>query len=364
MQRASWAAFVVFALGCHAEPISTSAEGLRAPEFGPVPELPEWKDDPPSIAQEELGRRLFFDPRLSASGNTNCDICHVAATRFQDNLITAVPDRSYPNAFPRAERNTTSMLDIVYAPVLRWDGSSTDLIESMVLPFAEANMNLGPDVPTAQVVLFGKLTESLPEYVPLYENAFGTNPRDHSPAEVWRMTGRALAAFSRRMVSRDAAFDRWNAGDDEAMSPAAVRGFELFRGRARCVVCHAGPFFTDYAFHNVSTSLPDADGKRKDEGRFIVTGEEKDRGGFLTPTLRSVIDTQPYFHDGSVGFLRRVVVHFTSNAAITDPLHDPVLDAPPAFNDAEIEDIVEFIRALRGAPLGPEVLAPVPASTD
>ncbi len=349
---------VLMAIGCNPELAPNQSDTLRAPEFGPVPESPEWLHDPPTTAQEELGRRLFFDPRLSASGNTNCDICHVAATRFQDNLITAVPDRSYPEVFPRAERNTTSLLNIIYAPIMRWDGSGQDVFDVMVLPFAEANMNLGPDIPAAQIVLHGKITETIPEYGPMYENAFETNPTAQAPAVVWHLTGLALAAFSRRMISCDSPFDKWNAGDDAAMNDAAIRGFELFRGRARCHVCHSGPLFTDFAFHNVSTSLPDAKGQRKDEGRFVVTGLGTDRGAFLTPTLRGAIDTQPYFHDGSVGFLRQVILHFTSNAATADPLHDPLLDAANPLTDAEIDDLVEFVRALRGAPLGPEVLDP------
>lgn len=358
MRYLNLVAVSAFIFGCAADPVTSPKDGLRAPAFGPVPSLPVWPDDPSSATKEELGRRLFFDPRLSASGNTNCDICHVAATRFQDNLITAVPDGSYPEAFPRADRNTTSMLNIVYAPIFRWDGSSTDLIEVMALPFAESNMNLGSTIPEAQIALYEKMTQALPEYVPLFEQAFGADPRTRSSSEVFQWTGRALAAFSRRMISRDSAFDKWNAGDDEAMTAAAVRGFELFRGRAGCASCHYGPFFTDFLFHNVSTSVPGPDGKRKDEGRFIVTGEEKDRGAFLTPTLRSVIDTQPYFHDGSAGFIRQVIEHFTSDVAMSDPLHDSLLEPPVSMTDAQRDDLVEFLRALRGAPLGDEILAP------
>ena len=344
--------------GCSDDAPTPSSPHLRDATFGPLPSLPEWNDDPPTEAKEELGRLLFFDVRLSGSGNTNCDNCHTAITRFQDSVMTAVPDRSYPLTSPRTNRNTTSLLNIVYAPILRWDGSSTDLVDAMVLPFSEANMNLGTDIPAAQIALHGKITETLPEYVPLFEQAFGMDPRTRSPADVYRMTGRALAAFSRRMISRDSAFDTWNAGDDEAMSAAAVRGFELFRGRARCASCHSGPFFTDFTFHNVSTSLPGPDGVREDEGRFVVTGSEKDHGAFLTPTLRSVVDTPPYFHNGKAAFLRSVIAHFGSNAALADPNHDPLLDSPIEITAAENDDLVEFLRALRGAPLGDDVLAP------
>src|SRR6185369_13379241 len=105
-------------------------------------------------------------------------------------------------------------------------------------------------------------------------------------------------------------FDRWNAGDDAAMNAAAVRGLTLFR--AECIACHSGPLFSDFRFHNVSTSPPDASGMRADEGRFRVTGVEADHGAFLTPTLRHVSNTSPYLHDGSQTTLAAVIRHLTS----------------------------------------------------
>src|SRR5579883_2912799 len=116
---------------------------LRVPQLGPVPDLPVWPDDPPTPAKIALGSDLFFDVRLSGSGHTACTSCHGYQTAFQDNLITAIPDRSYPNDRPALTRNTLSFYDIVYAPVMRWDGSQTDLASAMAFPWSEANMNLG-----------------------------------------------------------------------------------------------------------------------------------------------------------------------------------------------------------------------------
>lgn len=344
------ALFMACAAACGGDEGGAPAPTLRAPAFGPVPPLPEAPDDPPSAAKDALGKYLFFDPRLSGSENTSCDACHLARTSFQDNISASAPDRSYPSGSPRLDRNTTSLLNIVYAPVLRWDGSLTDIVESMVLPFSEANMNLGGDVPSAQVKLAERLTKGAPAYVGLFKEAFGEDISELEPTLIWRLAGRALAVFARRAVSRDADFDRWNAGDDSAMSDAAARGFELFRGRARCSACHYGPLFTDFAFHNVSTSPPGPNGARPDEGRYLVTGDEADRGAFLTPTLRGVYFTVPYFHDGSRSTLRAVVEHFTSAAAIADPSHDPALDAPTSLTDEEVGDVIQFLRALRGEP--------------
>ncbi len=352
------AAFLFWNVGCGESPGASSIPALRDPQFGPVPPLPDWPDDPPTQAKVQLGRALFFDPRLSGSGQTSCDKCHGAATRFQDNLRKSVPDRSFPLVEPRTRRNTTSMLNIVYAPIFRWDGSQVDLVSAMVHPLMEENMNLGLDLGAAQTVLQERITQQAPGYIPLFQSAFGVDPAGQAPADVWRLTGRALAAFIRGAVSIHSPFDRWNAGDDGAMNERAVRGFEIFKGRGRCSRCHSGPLFSDFLFHNVSTSLPDANGKREDEGRFEVSGRVEDRGAFLTPTLRGAYDTQPYLHDGSALFLRDVVRHFGSAAVLADPAFDPLLDPAPSLSDGEVEDVVAFIGSLRGEPLGDEFLPP------
>jgi cytochrome c peroxidase len=338
------------------EPITEEPE-LRAPEHGPVPPLPYWQEDPPTEAKTELGRALFHDFRLSGSGQTSCDRCHIAATSFQDSLATPVPDSSFPEAQPHLTRNTSSMLNLVFAPVSRWDGSHTDLVEVMVFPFAEGNMDLGQDIPSAQAALKERLTSAVPGYVPLFAGAFGEDIEALEAPAVWRLAGRALLAFIRLASSRDSDFDRWNAGDDGAMSEGAIRGFEIFRGRGRCSSCHTGPLFTDFAFHNVSTSPPSPAGERADEGRFLVTGEETDRGAFLTPTLRSAFATGPYFHDGAAGTLRNAIRHFGSDAVLSDPLRDPIFEPAPELGEADIDDLVEFFRALRGQPIG-ELVGP------
>ncbi|MSP61436.1 MAG: hypothetical protein EXR72_14030 [Myxococcales bacterium] len=337
-------------LGCGGQP-APGSPSLRAPELPPVEPLPAWPDDPPSDAKIALGTAIFFDARLSQSGHSTCDGCHGHLTSFQDNLIGAVPDRSYPTDRPVLERNTPSFFNLIYAPVFRWDGSHTDLIDVAAFPFSEANMNLGADVPSAQMKLKQRLTVDVPGYVALFQAAYGVDLRAQDPPSVWRLVGRAIAAFLRRVVSRDAPFDRWNAGDDSAMKPDAVRGLGLFRGQGRCVQCHHGPLFTDFGFHNLSTSPPRKDGTRADEGRFLVTGDERDRGAFLTPGLRGVYDTAPYFHDGRTPGLRAVMRHLASPASAADPKHDPIFDRPIALTDEEIDDLIAFLAALRGAPV-------------
>jgi cytochrome c peroxidase len=330
---------------------------LRVPSLGPVPALPVSADDPPTDAKIALGNALYFDARLSGSGHTACANCHGNDTAFQDNLVTPVPDRSYPSDRPTLTRNTLSFYNIVYAPIMRWDGSQTDLASAMAFPWSEANMNLGTDPASAQPVLQHRLTVDVPGYVPLFQQAYGQDLRTMTPAAIWTLAGRALAAFVRQAVSRDAPFDRWNAGDDGAMPASAVAGLAVFQGKGRCIVCHRGPFFTDFRFHNLSTSLPGDGGERPDEGRFDVTGQPQDRGAFLTPTLRGTYDTSPYFHNGSQAGLFGVLDHLNGPDVTADPNHDAVFDTPLGLTSDDETNLVAFLTALRGTPVS---VTPVP----
>lgn len=343
--------------------------GLRASAFGPVPPLPVWEDNPSTEAKKELGRALFTDPRLSGSGKTSCPTCHFSINEFQSATPLDLPDRSYPNLTPSLSRHTPSLLNVVYAPMMRWDGAYfTDVYDMGVLPLAEANMNTGLslpadqveelDIPASQAALYTKLTETFPGYIAAYKAAFDQDISQLSAEQVWRLTGMAIATYLRVAVSRDAPFDRWNAGDDNAIDASAIRGFALFEGKARCVGCHSGPFFSDFAFHNVSTSLPLDDGTRPDEGRFRVTQAEKDRGAFLTPGLRSVAMTSPYYHDGSETGLAPVIRRKLGQGYAIDPDRDELLNNIPALSDAEIDDLVAFLKSLTGEPVSPADLAP------
>lgn len=357
--------------GCSAEPASLDLPldpdtGLRLSLIPPVPALPDWPDNPPTDAKKALGRALFADMRLSGSGHTVCGNCHLPSGAFQSGGPLDTPDRSFPAVSPTLHRHTPSLLNIVYAPMARWDGSHfTDLPDIMVLPFAEPNMNmarLAPTqgetigVPEAQANLYRALTEEVPGYVGMFRDAFGEDITTATPAHTWRLAGEALAVYIRIAVSRDSKFDAWNAGDDGAISDAAKRGAILFAGDARCIECHVGPLLSDFKFHNVSTSIPDATGQRPDDGRYLVTGLDSDRGKFLTPGLRSAAKTSPYLHDGSQVSIAKVIAHFTGDRGPTDPLDE--LEGLPALSDSQIDDLVQFIKSLDGAPIPIAELAP------
>jgi cytochrome c peroxidase len=349
---------------------SDGAGSLRFADMPPVPDVPVIAGDAPTDAKVTLGSQIFYDVRLSGTKTTNCNSCHLTQTVFQDNLIAATPDRTKPNQSPKLPRNTLSFMNLVYAPISRWDGSlgapilgtphapATDLLDVLPFPFAEPNMNLGHDVPTAQATLKQRLTADAPGYVKAFHDAYAEDITQLDDVSVWHLVGQALRAFlGRYAISRDSAFDRWNAGDDAAMDASAQNGLMIFRGVGRCFVCHGGPFFTDFGFHNVSSSPPRADGTRKDEGRYYLTGMESDRGKFLTPTLRGAYDTDPYFHDGSASSLQSVLAHLSSTDVMADPNHDPIFDTPLSLGAQDTSDLIAFIKALRGAP-APQVVAP------
>lgn len=344
--------------------LALAVPALRVPELPPLPPPPTFADDPVTDDKVALGTALFFDRRLSGSGHSSCASCHIPTTAFQDNLRKSTPDRSQPADHPTTNRNTPSLINLVYAPRFRWDGSHDDVLEVLTLPFAEENINVARlprgdariDVPAAQRALRRTLIVALPGYRRAFRDAFGVDIGALDAVAVWRLVGRALRAFAEQLVARDTAFDRWNAGDDGAMSPAAVRGLAVFRGRGRCIACHDGPLLSDFAFHNISSSPPGPDGRRADEGRFGVTGREEDRGAFLTPSLRGAWATSPYFHDGSHSGLRDVLAWFASDAVAADPNHDLLLGKRLPLDDADIDDLVELLRALRGSP--PHVTPP------
>ncbi|MBT6490398.1 MAG: hypothetical protein HOK97_11585 [Deltaproteobacteria bacterium] len=377
----TFAAFCLLTISCASGDLDSQwpvdpDTGLRMSFVEPVPPLPQWESNPSNQDKEDLGRFLFWDGRISGSKTAVCGNCHLSMTLFQSSTPLDVPDRSYPELGPSLHRNAPALMNIIYAPMMRWDGShynenessEYNLFEMMALPYAEANMNLSQlpasegervDITGAQGVMYEKLTEEIPGYVESFEKAFGEDIRELSIEETWHRVGQALATFMRVAVSRDSAFDRWNAGEDGAITDAAIRGADIFSGKAGCSMCHFGAFLSDFQFHNVSTSPPAADGARHDEGRFLVTGKELDAGKFLTPMLRGVGQTSPYFHDGSETSLYEVIRQKTTKRVLLDPLHSPVLANLPELSDEDIDDMVQFLKSLDGSPLPIEKLAPL-----
>jgi len=154
----------------------------------------------------------------------------------------------------------------------------------------------------------------------------------------------AIAAYERTILSTNSAFDKYVQGDEKAMSSAAIRGMALFKGKARCILCHNGPNFTDNQFHNLG--VPQVGPMKEDLGRYYVTLRKKDIGAFKTPTLRSIIETSPYMHDGVFQTLEEVI-DFLNKGGNTNAHLSPLMK-PLNLTSGEKGDVLAFLQALTG----------------
>ncbi|MDX1984765.1 MAG: cytochrome c peroxidase [Bryobacteraceae bacterium] len=271
--------------------------GLDA--FLPIPE-----DNPMTAEKVALGRRLFFDKRLSRDGSVACATCHEPEKAFSDSRPLAIGVRGQ-----KAARRSPRIVNRVYGKSFFWDGRAATLEEQV----------LGPIQNPVEMDL------------PIREAAARTGLGE---AELRN----ALASYVRTILSGDSPYDRYVAGDRAALSAVAQQGLQLFRGKAGCTACHLGPNLTDEGFHNT--------GIGGDEGRGRITGKAGDRGAFKTPSLREVARAAPYMHDGSLLTLDDVVEHYNKGGG-----GKPNLDAEIRelhLTAQEKKALVEFLRSLNG----------------
>lgn len=269
----------------------------------------------------ELGKMLFFDPRLSGSNWISCATCHNPALGWSDGLPTAIG-----HGMKVLERSTPTILNTAYNRLQMWDGRFNSLEEQALGPIearGEMNQNLGDAI---------NELKKIKGYVPLFEQAYpGEGISEDTVAK-------AIAAFERTIVSGEASFDRWIKGDKKAMSAAAVRGFKLFEGKANCTACHQNFNFMDDGFHNIGLK------GNTDLGRYAKKPIKLMKGAFKTPTLRNIALTAPYMHNGAYNTLTEVVQHYNRGG-------DPVENLDPNMkklnlSNKEVGDIVAFLEAL------------------
>ncbi len=320
----------------------------RLPSWLPAPSVP--RDNPMSDAKVELGRRLFYDKRLSLDGTMSCATCHEQARAFTDGRTTSlgVSGEQHP-------RNAMSLANAGYLPVLTWSNPLLVRLEhqALVPMFGESPAEMG--LAGREDELFARLRQDS-AYAALFQRAF---PDMAGVVDLGTIT-KALAAFQRTLVSANSPYDRYRyGGKDNAISPAAKRGEALFFSeRLECFHCHGGVHLTDnlvhsrkpfaeYAFH--STGLYNLDGRGayppENIGLKEHTGRTEDMGRFRTPSLRNVELTAPYMHDGSVATLEEVIDHYASGGRARGPQTSSFL---PGFslNDAERHDLVAFLKSL------------------
>jgi cytochrome c peroxidase len=300
-----------------------------------LPPLPVPDDNPMTAETVALGKKLYFDPKLSADNTVSCASCHAPEHGFGDGRKTAQGVRQQTG-----NRNAPTVLNAAFGSLQFWDGRAVSLEEQAAGPIANPiEMNL----PHNECV---KRLNGDAEYVALFARAFGEGRITMGKVQ------RAIAAFERTVISGNSPFDRYMyGGDKSAMSEAAVRGLAIFmdRDRGNCTACHqVGPksaLFTDGQFHNVGAGLS-PEGELVDLGRYEQTKRESDKGAFKTPTLRNVALTAPYMHDGSLKTLRAVVDFYVGGGS-SNPYLDPQL-RPLALTGKDREDLVAFLESLTG----------------
>jgi len=298
--------------------------------LGPLGPPPVPRDNPTTDAKIELGRMLFYDPRLSGNGIISCATCHNPGLGWADGLAKGVGFNG-----TILGRSVPTVLNAAYQETQFWDGRAPSLEEQAKGPIqAAGEMNA-----KAEDVV--RLVNSLSGYRTRFKKVFGGDATFDTIAK-------AIAAFERTVVDKDSPFDRYARGDDQAISKSALRGLELFTGKARCGTCHSGASFADKRFHNV--------GVGDDPGRFAVSKDDKDRGAFKTPTLRNIALTAPYMHDGSMKTLREVIDHYEKVAKGRDKHPNlSLLMQPFELTDAEKKDLEAFLPTLTGDKRDPRV---------
>lgn len=264
----------------------------------------------------ELGKKLFFDPRLSLSGGISCNSCHNLATGGVDNLPGSIGHK-----WQLGTTNSPTVLNSKYNIAQFWDGRAKDLKEQAKGPVEN------PAEMASNHTLATKTISSIPGYVSEFKSVYKKSPSIDLIAD-------AIAAFEETLVTPNSAFDQWLAGDDKALSKDALEGYNLFKQKG-CISCHNGPAIGGMMFQKLGLIKP-YPVKGDNFGRFNVTKNESDKFFYKVPTLRNVELTYPYLHDGSVDTLEEMVAIMGE------------YQLGQKFSKDEISKIVSFLKSLTG----------------
>ena len=284
------------------------------------------------LGMAELGKKLYFDPRLSKSGFISCNSCHNLSMGGTDNLKTSIGHNWHqgPISAPTVLNSSLNLAQF-------WDGRAKDLKEQAGGPIA----NPGEMAFTHELVL--DVLRSIPDYVAEYTQVFGSGEINIDGVT------KAIAEFEKTLVTPNSRFDKWLMGDNNAISPTELAGYKLFKDSG-CVSCHNGPAVGGASYQKMGLVAP-YQTTNKAEGRAAVTGKDADRFRFKVPTLRNVELTYPYFHDGGAATLTEAV----------DVMGR--LQLGKKFSDDEKMKIVAFLKTLTGDQ--PSFNLPIlPPSTD
>jgi cytochrome c peroxidase len=343
MRRILW-----LLLGILCLPVSGISNQLE-----PVGEVPIPAHNPQTPAKIELGKKLFFDRRLSGDGTMSCATCHDPKQGYSDGLEISL---NYPTT--RNWRNSPTLIGVAFQKSLFHDGRASSLEEQALFPMMSAfEMNQNLDFMEEEI-------RSVPEYIAEFTKIFGDGDITRERIAM------AIAAFERTLISRDAPLDRLLGGNKNSLSPEALQGYKIFTGKGNCSDCHYGVNLTGDQFHvlNVGENpehLKDPriaatrrfvakvyhfEGYRtlaEDPGRYLITKNRKDWKAFRTPSLREVAATAPYMHNGIYATLDEVIEFFNGGGGKGNTVLKPLQLTP-----AEKDQLRVFLEeGLTGAPI-------------
>lgn len=338
----------VFAFGASA----TAQDNL--PPLAPLPPPPNPLDNPYTPEKVELGRHLYFDPRMSGDGSMSCNSCHPASTGW--GAPTAI---SFGGPGTSHWRNASTILNTAYYSKLNWEGNAGSIEKQNSGAWG------GAVAGNLDNTLAEERLAQIPGYVERFQTVFG----NEYPS--WDNALDALAAYQRTIVSRNVPLDAYLGGDSGAISDGAKRGLELFSGKAGCLNCHNGALVSDDRYYNIGVPThPDffdsplkqitfryeqlAKGAyeklyrstTEDLGLYYVTKQDIDQGKFRTPSLRDLCYTGPYMHNGYFDTLEEVVAFY--NAGGGEHVNKDPRIVPLNLSAEEQADLVEMLRSLCG----------------
>ncbi len=355
-------AMLVLAFGVLAVSGGAKKSGPDVPALAPLPPPPVPADNPQSPEKVELGKLLFFDARLGGDVSISCGDCHSPTIGWQDGADIC---RGYPGT--SHWRNCQTIVNAAYLDKLFWAGASPSL-EGQARSAAKGGV-----AGNGEDDLMEERLRQIPEYIKRFKEIFGTERPEMMDA--WR----AIAAFERTLVQRDTPFDKYMLGDKNAMSEDAAKGMELFKGKANCIQCHNGPLLTDQKYYNLGVpenTVFDEDALKQitfryeqyakgvseeiyrkvktDLGLYYRSKRTEDMGKFRTPSLRYLVYTPPYMHNGFFWTLEEVIDFYNDGGGEDEIMkefaHGTKTDLlkPLGLTDAEKSQLIAFLESLSG----------------
>ena len=312
---------VTLALGINSTSAADKPTAVTFKSPSGLPDILHPADNPHLAEKVELGKQLFFDARLSSTGKVSCASCHDPEKGWSNGEAVATGVDGL-----KGGRSAPTVINTALQSLQFWDGRAGTLEEQALGPIQNP-IEMNTTLPEAV-----KRLNAIPGYKAQFKKIFGTEVTAEA-------IGKAIAAFERTVLSGDAPYDRYTAGDAKALSPAAERGRALFFGAARCSSCHSGPNFTDNAFHNIGVGM---DHETPDAGRFAISKLEGDTGAFKTPTLREIAKTAPYMHDGHLKTLEEVVEYYNKGGTQNAYLDEEIFELK--LTKAQVADVVTFMK--------------------